>query len=145
MAVVKIPSLSKVRLVFDVGFGLQILVAMPSKMANQCVMLSGEGGPYLGCPNVLTLPASSNQLAYITTMTVKQFITKVTKKVTAYNYSLLAHSNVSDTTKILQIAPVPTFLVSNGFEKDIYAAEVLKVVLSMDRDSDRQEMILHLQ
>ena len=43
-----------------------------------------------------------------------------------YNYPLLARSNVSDTTKLLQIAPIPQLLVYDGFNKDIDAAEVLE-------------------
>ena len=43
-------------------------------------MLSGEGVPDFGCPNVLTLPASIHQPAYIATMTIKNFSTKLTEK-----------------------------------------------------------------
>ena len=96
-------------------------------------MLSGEGGPYLGCPNVLNLPASIYQSESIATMNVKQFSAKVTEKGTTYSYPLLVHSNVGDTTELLQISPIPSFLVYDGFEKDLNAAEVLVRVLSMDR------------
>ena len=63
---------------FGVGFGSQIIGAMPSTIANQYVMLSGEGGVDLGCPNVLTLPESIHQPASIAEMAVEQFSTKVT-------------------------------------------------------------------
>ena len=53
LALVNIPILSKVQLVFGVGFGLRIICAMPSIISNQYAMLSGEGGPDLGCPNFL--------------------------------------------------------------------------------------------
>ena len=94
---------------------------------------------------MLTLPASIHQTAPIATMIIEQFSTKVTAKVIAYNYPLLARSNFSDTTKLLQIAPIPPFLVYDGFEKDIDTAEVLERVISMDRDGGGKEMNLHLQ
>ena len=78
-------------------------------------------------------------------MEVEQFITKVTAKGTAYNYPLPARSNASDTTELLQIAPIPPFLVYDGFKKDIDAAEVLERVLAMDRVSGGQDTTLHLQ
>ena len=49
----------------------------------------------------------------------------MTAKGKAYNYNLLEHSNSVQTTKLLKIAHIPLFLVDDGFEKDINAAEVL--------------------
>ena len=94
---------------------------------------------------MLTLPASIHQPESIATMTSKQFIAKETAKVIAYSYPLLVRSNVRDTTKLLQIALIPPFLVYDGFKKDLYAAEVLERVLAMDRNGGGQEMTLHLQ
>ena len=76
-------------------------------------------------PKFSLLPASVHQLSSIAAITVKHFSTKLASKVTAYNYPLLARSNASDITKLLQIAPIPPFLLYNGFEKNIDAAEVL--------------------
>ena len=77
LALVNIPSSSKVQLVFGIGFGLRIIGALSSKIANKYVMLSGEGEPDFGCQNVLTLPASIHQPAYIATMNIKHFRTKL--------------------------------------------------------------------
>ena len=107
--------------------------------------LRGEGGRDLGCPNVLTFPVSIKQPASIATMKGGNFIIKMTSKVTAYNYPLLARFNVSDTTKLLQIAPIPSFLVYDDFKKDLNAVEVIKRVLAMDRDIGGQDMNLHIQ
>ena len=145
LSLVNIPSLSKVRLMYGVGFRLRIIGTMPSTIANQYGMHSGEVGPDLGCANVLTLPSSIYQPANIAKIKIKEFITKVTAKVTAYNYPLLIRSNFSDTTKLLQIDPIPTFLIYDGFEKDLDAAEVLERVLFMDRNRGGQKMTLNLQ
>ena len=107
-------------------------------------MLSGEGGPYLGCPNVLNLPASIYQSESIATMTVKQFSAKVTEKGTTYSYPLLVLTSVCGTTELLQIAPILPFLVYDCFEKDLDAAEVFKRVLVMDRERVGQETTLNL-
>ena len=118
---------------------------MPSKIANQYVMISGEGGSDLGGPNVLTPPASIHQPASIATMTIEIFSTKVKEKGKAHNYPFLVCSNVNNTTKVLQISPIPPFLLYDGFEKDLDSAEVLERILSMDRDGGGQYMNLHLQ
>ena len=144
LSLVNIPSSSKVRLLFGVGFGLRIIDAFLSTIANQYVMISGEGGLDLGLPNVLTLPPSIHQPTFIVTITVKQFSTKVTEKRTTYIYHLLARSNVSDTTEILQVTPIPPFLVYDGFEKELNAAEVLEQVLAMNRAGDGPYMTLRI-
>ena len=108
-------------------------------------MLSGEGGLHIGCPNVLILPASIHQGASIVAMTTEQFINNVKEKGTEYNYPLLARSNISDTTKLLQIEHIPPFLVYNGFEKDLDAEEFIERILDMDRDGGGQEITLNLQ
>ena len=89
LAPINIPRSLKVRLVFGVGFGLRIIGSMPLTIANQYVMLSNEGEPDLGCPNVLTLPASIHQPVTIATITVGQFSTKMTSKGTPYYISTL--------------------------------------------------------
>ena len=66
-------------------FDSQIIGALPSTVANEYIMLSGEGKPDKGFPNVLTLPYSIHQTTSIDTMTVKKFSTKVTEKVTTYS------------------------------------------------------------
>ena len=66
-------------------------------------------------------------------MTVEQFRTKFTAKGSTYSYPLLAHTNVGGTTELLEIAPIPPFLVYDGFEKDLNVAKVLDRVLAMGR------------
>ena len=83
LARVNIPSSSKVRLVFGIGFGLQIIGVMPLTIANQYVMLIGKGGPDIGFPNVLTFPESIHKPASIATITVEQFSTKLIYNVRA--------------------------------------------------------------
>ena len=84
-ALVNIPISSKFRLVYGVDFGSQIIGASPSTISHQYVMISGEGGPELGCPNVLTLPYSIHQPESIATMTVKHFSDKLTEKGSTYS------------------------------------------------------------
>ena len=40
------------------------------------------------------------------------------------NQTVFLRSNCNDTTEILQIAPIPQFLIYDGFEKDLDAEEV---------------------
>ena len=108
-------------------------------------MISGQVGPDLGCPNVLTLPASIQQPSAIGTMTVKHFSAKFTAKGLTYSYYLRSRTNVGGTTELLQIAPIPPFLVYDGFEKYLNAAELIEPILAMDSKGVGQAMTLHLQ
>ena len=114
-------------------FDSQIIGALPSTIENQYVMLSGEGGTDLSCPNGLTLPASIHQPVPISAMAIKTFSTKLAAKGTTYIYPLLARTIDGGKTELLQIAPIPPVLVYDGFEKDLDAVEVIEQVLSMDR------------
>ena len=69
----------------------------------------------------------------------------MTSKGTSYRYPLLARSNVVDTTELLNISPIPPFLVYDGFDKDLDAAEVTERVLVVDREGGVQETTLHIQ
>ena len=77
LALVNIPISSNAQIVFGVGFGSRLIVAMLLTIANQYAILSGEGGPDIGCPNIITLPASIHQPASIAAMTIEKFSTKV--------------------------------------------------------------------
>ena len=108
-------------------------------------MLRGEGGPDFGCQNVLTLSASIHQPASIATTNINQFSTKPIEKGSNYSYPLIARTHVGSTTKLPQITLIPPLFVYDGFEKDLDAAEVLKRVLDMERDSVGKVLILHIQ
>ena len=67
LSLVGIPISSKVRLVFGVCFGSQIIGTITLSITNQNVVLSGEGETDLGCPNMLTLSVSIHQFFFDTT------------------------------------------------------------------------------
>ena len=87
---------------------------------------------------MLTPPSSIQQPASIMAITIEHFSTKVTAKGTSYKYPLLVRSNISDRTELLQIAHIPSFLIYNGFEKDLDAAEVLERALDMESNRGGQ-------
>ena len=52
-------------------------------------------------------------------MTEAQFTTTITAKGAAYTYPLLAKSNVMNTDRTIQMAPIPPYFVYDGFENDL--------------------------
>jgi hypothetical protein len=106
VALVNIPSSSKVRVVYGTGFGSRTIGQAHSSITSKFVMLNGEGGNDLGYPNVLTLPRDIITPNDIATMTIQQFSTKLTSKGQNYTYPLLARNKVTTTKSIMQLAPI---------------------------------------
>ena len=95
--------------------------------------------PKFAHPTRFNSPACSHR--YNECRTVQR---QIKKKITTYSYSFLARANVGGTNEQLQIAPISPFLVYDGLEKDLDAAEILGRVLAMDREGVGQYTTFHL-
>ena len=75
-------------------------------------------------------------------MTEAQFSTTITSKGATYTYPLLAKSNVMNSEQTMQMAPIPPYLVYDGFEKDLDTALVLERILNFSTKTSN--MLTHL-
>ena len=57
----------------------------------------------------------------VTVITEAQFTATITAKGAACTYPLLAKSNVMNTDRTMQMAPIPPYFVYDGFENDLNA------------------------
>ena len=114
-----------------------------STIDGKMLMFTGDGGKDLGYPNTLALPGNLCDINQINTMTHQQFSEKITSKGATYQHPLLARTHVQETKPIMQIAPIPAFLVLDGIGKDLDAAEVYERVLAAD--STQTPMFTHLK
>ena len=79
----------------------------------------------------------------VAVMTEAQFSATITAKGEADTYPLLAKSNVTNTERTMQMAPIPPHFVYDGFENDLDAALILERIMGIS--STTSNMFTHLQ
>ena len=79
----------------------------------------------------------------VAVMTEAQFIATITSKGAAYTYPLLEKSNVTNTQQTMQMDPITTYFVYDGFENDLDAALFLERIVSVS--STTSNMFTHLK
>jgi hypothetical protein len=139
---IQVPNSSKVRLLYGGSFGASGIGAT-SPVDNKFLFMTGDGGGDIGLPTPIVLPASMRDVKTVASMTHLQFATKLTEKGADYEWPLLRRDKVTTTKDIMQFAPIPSYLVLDGFVGDIDAAEVYERVLSINNDD--VEMYSHLK
>ena len=142
VALINIPLTQKVRVVYSMGFGSKGIGAT-SKVANKFLFLSGDGGPDSGTPTPIVLGSHAGDLRDVYTMTHEQFVARITTKGKNYTYPLLPRKSVTNTESIMMIAPIPAYLVYDGFTEDLDAADVYERLMSID--TSQNGMYHHLE
>ena len=121
-----LPKLPKVKVLFcgrvgTSGIGHTLLID------NQFVWLTRDREMELGMPTALTLPLSITEAKQVSCMTQETLEQKLQEKGGAsYLWPLIAVRNVQEKEDMIQVAPIPIFLVFNSFNDNLDAAEVLK-------------------
>jgi hypothetical protein len=132
VAIVSIPQTAKVRVVYGMGFGSRG-IGQTSAISGRFVMLHGDGGKDLGPPSVLVLPKEVVDTHKVHGMTHEQFSARLLEKGENFTYPLLARTKLTAKAEdILQLVPIPAYLVYDGFHKDLNAAEVYERLIAMD-------------
>jgi hypothetical protein len=140
VALISVPLTKMVQVVYSLGMG-SAGIGQTNVLANKFLMLSGDEGKDIRPPTPLVFPKSMGVQTEVHIMSHAQFVDKTTAKGPNYSYPLIAHIQVNTTSKIMLIAPIPAFLVYNGFNQDLDAAEIYKRVLSMNDHST--EVLMH--
>ena len=141
IALINVPTSKEVKLLYCAGIGASP-IGDTSPLDGKFLFLHGEGGNDLGNPDTLVLPGSIRTKVDVLTMSAMQFSTALTEKGANYSHPLLARARVADTSSLMQISPIPPFLVYDGFETNLDAAEVLERVLAADTEGSN--MYTHL-
>ena len=140
-----IPRTTKVKLVYGPGIGTNAGVLLGSSLSRKVLGLIGDGGgPKV--PSPLVLPAEALEIVTVSTMTHKQFSTAITQKGPNYSGALLPNAQVTTESEIFKLAPIPFYLVYDGVENFLDAAEVYERVLGVATEDEVEvPMLQHLR
>jgi hypothetical protein len=128
VALIGLPNLAEVKIVYSGGFGSSG-IGFTSTEDGKFLFLCGDRGNDIGTPASLSLPATIRDMEEVAVMTPVQFTGKITEKGRNFSWPLHNRDKVTNTHEIMQLAPIPPFLVYNGFEKDLNAV-LLKCVVN---------------
>ena len=138
-ALIAVPGTHKVKLIYGLGLGTS-RIGHVSPIANKVLSLSGEGGPLLGTPTVMTFNPTIRDVHLVVNPT-NEFVDQVLQ---AGHHDLTKHvakaHDVARTQRIMQLAPIPTYLVYDGFEEDLDAAIIYERLRACQHPS---EMLNH--
>ena len=129
VVMLNLPKSAKVKLLFCGGMGSSG-IGKTSPIDNKLLWLNGDGGKDIGAPTAITLPASTTDIIEVACMTEEVFDQRLRDKGgEAYTWPLAARNTVTTSADIMQLAPIPAFLVFDGFNADLDAANVLERIL----------------
>ena len=130
IGVVSVPKTKKVRVVYGFGLGATPIGRSVSPTDGKLLVLQGDGNAELGPPVPMCLPADMVTENIVAAMTTAQFSSQLHRRGTNYSYPLLSRRAVTDTVETMMLAPVPAYLVYDGFEDDVDAALLLERVMT---------------
>ena len=142
-ALLSVAKTKFVKVVFCPGFGSSPIGSSASATDGKLLFLQGDGDAECGPPSPLCISKVAADAHTVAAMTVDQFSTTIATKGADFSYPLLSRTAVSSTVAIMTLAPLPPYLVYDGFDRDLNAAEVLERVLSNTEASG--DMFDHLQ
>ena len=142
VALVNVPKTHLVKVVHSVGVGTSPIGETPTQVDGKLLFLHGDGNQEFGPPQPLCLPESMAEKKTMAVMTEVQFYNTITSKGATYTYPLLAKSNGTNSEQTTQMAPIPPYLVYDGFEKDLDTALVLERILNFSTETSN--MLTHL-
>jgi len=142
VALLALPSSSKVKVVYGLGVGASG-ITNTTPIDGKVLALTGNGNNTLGPPSTVVLPTSTTTPANVKSLSEDLFLEKLTSAGNGYRWPLAQVRAASDTNPLVQLAPIPAFLVYDGFDNNLDAAEVYERVLSLDNHDT--PMMLHLK
>ncbi len=142
---VHIPGSSKVKLCYGIGVGSSGL-GQTSPLDDKFISLTGEGGGIIGVPIPFVFPTTARTLQATGVMTHAQCSTTLTTKGANYSWPLLPNSQVTTSAPVMKLAPIPCFLVYDGIQHQLDAAEVYERILKkQDLTENSKNMYQHLR
>ena len=134
-ALINVPHSNIVRVIYGLGYGTSG-IGITSPIDNKILAMSGEGDSTIGVPPTITLPNTARNLITLRTPTDEQL--QAALKTPKTSWHRFKRNNIAEGTvsAILQIAPIPSFLIYDGFNKDLSAEVVYERMLILDDQED---------
>ena len=127
-------STNLVRIVYSLGFGASG-IGYSSPTDIKFLALSGEGGVAIGSPQVFTLPSSLINTNAVKCPTLP--VTLASMAMEKNSWYRAKTNEVTTTFGLMKIAPIPAYLVFDGFNKDLEAEVVIERLMQVDnQDND---------
>ena len=135
-ALVAIPNTSKVKLIYGLGYGTAG-IGQTSPIDNKFVMLHGEGNNTdIGYPDVLMMNTNIRKQTDIINPSDTEIKQLLTTKGENFGNFLTPPCLITTTKLLMNIAPIPAYLVYDGFEKELNAGEIYERILQSTHTSD---------
>lgn len=138
-ALVAIPASNLIKVVYGFGVGTAGIGEW-NPLQVKLLMLHGEGDEVIGPPDILVVGKNSQEQVEVITPTDAWVQQLLTEKGETFGRHLVAPRNVEEKEVIMKLAPIPTYIVYDGLEKDLHAADIYKRLLKCEFQSD---MIKH--
>ena len=132
-ALVSVPDTNTVKVIYGLGIGTAA-IGQVSPLANKILALFGEGGVALGPAQTIVLDATVRNKKLVRNLTDAAIQTAFTAG-KAVNAAVERAGQVNDKEEIMCIAPIPAYLVWDGFEQDLDASMVYERLLDCQHDS----------
>jgi hypothetical protein len=142
VAIIGMPGSPYIKVVYGSGIGVSP-IGQTTAIDDKLLVLHGDGGPDIGTPQPFTLPITTLNKNVTATMTTEQFRSTVTARGPDFQHPLLTRNRVLTEQDIMQISPIPAYLVYDGFNKDLHAGLILERLFSIETEGI--EMFQHLQ
>ena len=105
------------------GFGIGTsAIGTTSPIDGNLLAMYGESDPQLGPPSAINLPHTMRDSHDVKVMTHHQLHTALATA--DYNHPLLQPIAVTTTQPLMKLAPIPAWLVYDGFEGDVDVTEL---------------------
>ena len=141
VALVNIPKSNRVKVIFCPGFGSSPIGSPPVPTDGKLLCLHGEGSPEWGPPQPLVFPSSCLDCRAVATMDAAEFSTAVAEKGEHFPYPLLPDAQLTETSNIMKLAPIPAYFVYDGIQGDLHAALVYERLLK--HSAEDNVMLVH--
>ena len=133
-ALICVPETNLVKVIYGLGIGTAA-IGQVSPLANRLLALFGEGGVTLGPAQTLVLESTMRNKARVKCIPEAAVQTVFTAGNVAVNAPVLGAIAVIEEAETMEIAPIPAYLVYDGFEQDLDAAMVYERLMDCQHDS----------
>ena len=134
-AMVSVPGTHKIKILYGLGYGTSG-IGQVSPIAKRLLALFGEGSAIMGPAQVISLDPAIRAEARVLNLTDAEIQTVFQTGNHLVDQKVEKANNVTNHADILRIAAIPTYLVYDGFNKDLDAAEVYERVMDCQEASD---------
>lgn len=138
-ALIAVPGTQKVKVLYGMGQGTA-QIGQVSPVANKMLALFGEGGAELGTPQVLVVPDTIRHKVTVKTLTDATILQAFQGGQQTVDQPVAPAREVTTEASIMRIAPVPAYMIFDGFNDDLDASMVYERLMDVQ---DRTPMIDH--